>query len=194
MTTYSDPLRGGRGNEGLEFSHALPIAVEWRRRREHPRLRVMNLETNRLRALTHPMRPLDDILRPKPMPPSIRPALLEVFLFGFRTVLFPLKGLHQKRGLSDCAHLIPIFRFVLGNTAINIFLEVANPSSGSKTAPRLRLSKKIRTEILSRKADLSNKYRLRIYPRKQKRPRDQRLVNSFESLRFTIDIQSIRDL
>ena len=37
MTTY--PLRGVGGNQGLEFSHALPGGVERRRRREHPRLR-----------------------------------------------------------------------------------------------------------------------------------------------------------
>ena len=28
MNTYSDPLGGGAGNYGLEFSHALPVVVE----------------------------------------------------------------------------------------------------------------------------------------------------------------------
>ena len=38
MTTHSDPLRGFGGNQGLDFSHALPVVVERRRRCEHPRL------------------------------------------------------------------------------------------------------------------------------------------------------------
>jgi hypothetical protein len=33
------PPAGGGGNWGLEFSHALPVVVKRRRRREHPRFR-----------------------------------------------------------------------------------------------------------------------------------------------------------